>query len=103
MKDDFKVKELTLKEKCHPETIKRRRGPDSSQNWINQYGTDLHHMIEQDKDFRKAMEIIDGKPVTKYMQNRIRLGCKKFSVDAKTLHFDGHPFEIGCRPVFFFF
>tara|TARA_A100001015_G_scaffold320415_1_gene446688 strand:- start:1353 stop:2546 length:1194 start_codon:yes stop_codon:yes gene_type:complete len=93
LKDDFKVKELTLKEKCHPETIKRRRGPDSSQNWINQYGTDLHHMIEQDKDFRKAMEIIDGKPVTKYMQNRIRLGCKKFSVDAKTLHFDGHPFE----------
>ena len=93
LKPEHQIKELTLKEKCHPETIKPRKAPDSSQSWINQYGTPLHHLIEQDQDFRTAMEVIEGKPVTKYMQNRIRLGAKKFSVDAKTLHFDGHPFE----------
>ena len=93
LKPEHQIKELTLKEKCHPETIKPRKAPDSSQSWINQYGTPLHHLIEQDEDFRQAMETIEGKPVTKYMQNRIRLGAKKFSVDAKTLHFDGHPFE----------
>jgi len=93
LKPEHQIKELTLKEKCHPETIKPRKAPDSSQSWINQYGTPLHHLIEQDQDFRNAMEVIEGKPVTKYMQNRIRLGNKKFSVDAKTLHFDGHPFE----------
>ena len=93
LKEEHQIKELTLKEKCHPETIKSRKAPDSSQSWINQYGTPLHHLIEQDQDFRDAMEVIEGKPVTKYMQNRMRLGTKKFGVDATSLHFDGHPFE----------
>ena len=97
LKPEHQIKELTLKEKCHPETIKPRKAPDSSQSWINQYGTPLHHLIEQDEDFRQAMETIEGKPVTKYMQNRIRLGSKKLSVDPKTLHFDGHPFEEQCE------
>lgn len=93
LKQEYQVKELTLKEKCHPETIERRKAPDTSQSWINQYGTSLHHLIEQDTDFREAMEKVSGKKVTKFMQNRIRLGNKKLSVDEKTLHFDGFPFE----------
>jgi hypothetical protein len=93
LKPEYQIEELSLREKCHPETIKPRKAPDSSQSWINQYGTTLHHLIEQDKDFRESMEKIEGKPVTKFMQNRIRLGNKKSSVDVKTLHFDGFPFE----------
>lgn len=93
LKQEHQIKELTLKEKCHPETIKPRKAPDSSQSWINQYGTPLHHLIEQDQDFREAMEKVEGKPVTRFMQNRIRLGNKKLSVNEKTLHFDGFPFE----------
>jgi len=91
LKPEHQIRELTLKEKCHPETIKTRKAPDSTQSWINQYGTPLHHLIEQDQDFRTAMETIEG--VTKFMQNRMRLGAKKLSVNEKTLHFDGCPFE----------
>ncbi len=93
LKEEFKVKELTLEEKLNPASIKKRKAPDSSQSWINQYGTELHHLIEQDTDFRNSMEIIEGKPVTNFQQNRMRLGKKKFSVDKNSLHFDGHPFE----------
>jgi len=93
LKAEHQISELTLKEKLNPKTIKQRKAPDSSQGWINQYNTVLHHMIEQDSDFREAMNIIDGKPVTKFMQNRMRLGSKTFKFDKKSLHFDGHPFE----------
>ena len=86
---EHQVKELTPR-KVPSRDDKAKEAPDSSR-WINQYEMPLHHLIEQDK-FSNAMEVIEGKPVTKYMQNRIRLG-KKISVDAKTLHFDGHPFE----------
>ena len=92
LKPEYQIKELTLKEKCHPETIKPRKAP-TPRKLDRPIRQPLHHLIEQDQDFRDAMEVIEGKPVTKYMQNRMRLGTKKFGVDATSLHFDGHPFE----------
>ena len=66
LSEENQIKELTLAEKIHPETIKPRRAPDSSQGWINQYGMPIHHLIEQDQQFRDAISIVEGEPVSKF-------------------------------------
>ena len=53
----------------------------------------IHHLIEQDKQFRDAISIVEGEPVSKFMQNRIRIGARKPKLDITSLHFDGLPFE----------
>jgi len=93
LKEEHQIKELTLHEKINPEIIKSRKAPDSSQGWINQYGTSIHHLIEQDQQFRDAISIVEGQSVSKFMQNRMRIGGRKPKLDITTLHFDGLPFE----------
>ena len=93
LKDEYQIKELTLNEKIHPEKIVPRKAPDSSQGWINQYGMPIHHLIEQDQQFRDAISIVEGEPVSKFMQNRIRIGARNPKLDITSLHFDGLPFE----------
>ena len=53
----------------------------------------IHHLIEQDQQFRDAISIVEGEPVSKFMQNRIRLGARKARLEITSLHFDGLPFE----------
>ena len=58
LKEKYKIKELTLDEKIHPEKIVPRKAPDSSQGWINQYGMPIHHLIEQDQKYYQVKSLI---------------------------------------------
>lgn len=90
-KDEFKIKEPTLDQKLNPKKI-INKAPDSSQGWIHQYATPIHHLVQQDGVFRNAMKEIEGMETLKFMQNRLRYS-RKYKLDPKTLHFDGFPFK----------
>ena len=86
------VKEITLKEKLHPQTIIPRKAPDAAQGWIHQYMTPLHTLVQENPTFRQCMDYTHDNAL-KFKPNRLRLGSKKFKNNDKSLHFDGHPFE----------
>lgn len=90
-KDDFQITEPKLEEKLDPKRI-INKAPDSSQGWIHQYATPIHHLVQQDGVFRNAMKEIEGAETLKFMQNRLRYS-RKYKLEPKTLHFDGFPFK----------
>jgi hypothetical protein len=90
-KDEFQIKEPTLEEKLNPKLIVNK-APDSSQGWIHQYATPIHHLVQQNKVFRDAMCLVNDTNDLKFMQNRLRYS-RKYALSPKTLHFDGFPFK----------
>ena len=87
-KDEFKVPEPTMEEKLNPAVYKKRQAGDDAQGMLHQYGTPIHHLIQNNSQFRKSMTAIYGTGM-KYLPNRLRK-CTKFKNEPKSLHIEAH-------------
>ena len=70
-KDEFKVPEPTMEEKLNPAVYKKRHFGDDAQGMLHQYGTPIHHLIQNNIQFRQSMTAIYGTGM-KYLPNRLR-------------------------------
>tara|TARA_B100000925_G_C22001116_1_gene471325 strand:+ start:1463 stop:2722 length:1260 start_codon:yes stop_codon:yes gene_type:complete len=87
-KDEFKVPEPTMEEKLNPAVYKKRQAGDDAQGMLHQYGTPIHHLIQNNSQFRQSMSAIYGTGM-KYLPNRLRK-CTKFKNEPKSLHIEAH-------------
>ena len=87
-KDEFKVPEPTMEEKLNPAVYKKRQAGDDAQGMLHQYGTPIHHLIQNNTQFRQAMATIYGGGM-KYLPNRLRK-CTRFKNEPKSLHIEAH-------------
>ena len=87
-KDEFKVPEPTMEEKLNPAVYKKRQAGDDAQGMLHQYGTPIHHLIQNNSQFRQSMTAIYGTGM-KYLPNRLRK-CTKFKNEPKSLHIEAH-------------
>ena len=87
-KDEFKVTEPTMEEKLNPATYKKRKAGDDAQGMLHQYGTPIHHLLQDNSTFRQTMTALYGGGI-KYLPNRLRK-CTKFKNVPKSLHIEAH-------------
>ena len=87
-KDDFKVDEPTLEEKQNPGSYKKRKAGDDAQGMLHQYGTPMHHLLQDNSRLRKTMQQLYGDDI-KYLPNRLRK-CTRFKNEPKSLHIEAH-------------
>jgi len=87
-KDEFKVAEPTMEEKQNPATYQNRKAGDDAQGMLHQYGTPVHHLLQNNTVLRQTMQELYGAD-NKYLPNRLRK-CTRFKSDSKTLHIEAH-------------
>jgi len=87
-KDEFQIEEPTLEEKINPSIYKHRKAGDDAAGWLHEYGTPIHHMLQENPIIRSTLSTIYDNPLLKYAPNRLRI-CRKFKNDAKSLHIEG--------------
>lgn len=87
-KDEFKVAEPTMEEKQNPATYQKRKAGDDAQGMLHQYGTPIHHLLQDNSRFRQTMTALYGGEI-KYLPNRLRK-CIKFKNEPKSLHIEAH-------------
>ncbi len=86
--DEFKVAEPTLDEKQNPATYKKRKAGDDAQGMLHQYGTPMHHLLQDNSRLRETMQELYGTDI-KYLPNRLRK-CTRFKNEPKSLHIEAH-------------
>ena len=59
-KDEFKVAEPTMEEKQNPATYQKRKAGDDAQGMLHQYGTPIHHLLQDNSRFRQTMTALYG-------------------------------------------
>jgi hypothetical protein len=87
-KEEFKVQEPTLVEKQNPATYKKRKAGDDAQGMLHQYGTPMHHLLQDNSRLRETMQQLYGADI-KYLPNRLRK-CTRFKNEPKSLHIEAH-------------
>ena len=87
-KDGFKVAEPTIAEKQNPATYKKRKAGDDAQGMLHQYGTPIHHLLQDNSRLRETMQQLYGADI-KYLPNRLRK-CTRFKNEGKSLHIEAH-------------
>ena len=87
-KDEFKVEEPTMAEKLNPATYKKRKAGDDAQGMLHQYGTPIHHLLQNNSIFRQTITTLYGSDI-KYLPNRLRK-CTRFKNEPKSLHIEAH-------------
>ncbi len=87
-KDEYKIDEPTLEEKLNPSNYKNRKAGDDAAGWLHEYGTPIHHMLQENPTLRLALSTIYENDNLKYVPNRLRV-CRKFKNDANSLHIEG--------------
>lgn len=86
--EENQVEEPTLQEKLNPSQYKTRKAGDDSAGWIHQYGTPIHHMLQENSILRDALCSVYDSDNLKYAPNRLRI-CRKFKNDISSLHIEG--------------
>lgn len=93
-KEQYQVLEPTLEEKINPSTYNHRNAGDDKAGFLHEYGTPIHHLLQENSILREALSSIYNNYNLKYAPNRLRI-CRKFKNDPNSLHIEGkHLFNI---------